>query len=128
MDVWHARPQTETMHIEGGGVSPTGKSFRVVRTCVRAVWLPSEIGVKTKGGRFPFSLFPPIVFPFIHIALGGEGGGVPEINMLKMCAIPGKVQHPRPNRAHFEHVDFRKTIKTNVILPNIYIYIYIYIY
>ena len=30
--------------IGGWGVSPTGKSFRVVLVCMRTVWLPSEIG------------------------------------------------------------------------------------
>ena len=36
--------------LEVGGVSSTGKSFRVVpcvRACVRAVWMPSENQIKT---------------------------------------------------------------------------------
>ena len=51
---------------EVGGVSPTGKSFRFV-SCVRA-----RGGCRVRSGqkdkvlrdRFPFSLFPPGVFPF----------------------------------------------------------------
>ena len=39
---------------EVGGCS-TGKSFRFVRACVRAVWLPSGIGSKILlAGLFPF--------------------------------------------------------------------------
>ena len=37
-------------------MSPTGKSFRVVRACVRAVWLPSEIQAPKCGPGV--SLFP----------------------------------------------------------------------
>ena len=51
---------------EVGGCS-TGKSFRFVRACVRAVWLPSGIGSQILLGRpFPFSLLPfgPGAFPF----------------------------------------------------------------
>ena len=52
--------------IGGWGVSPTGKSFRVVRACVRAVRMPSEIRVGNPVlalSLFPFgpgrsSLFP----------------------------------------------------------------------
>ena len=40
---------------EAGGCS-TGKSFRFVRACVRAVWLPSELDQKLCGPAF--SLFP----------------------------------------------------------------------
>ena len=53
---------------------PTGKSFRLVRACVRAVCMSSEIGVKFSGpplSLFPFggtmfSLFPflALCFPF----------------------------------------------------------------
>ena len=45
-------------------MSPTGKSFRVVRACVRAVCMSSEIEVTFTGGRFPFSLFVSAAFPF----------------------------------------------------------------
>ena len=47
--------------IESWGVSPspTGKSFRFVRACVRAVWLPSGIGSKcVLAGLFPFPFWP----------------------------------------------------------------------
>ena len=54
---------------EVGGLSSTGKSFRVVRACVRAVCMSSEFGAKKCGrplslfllavGGFPFSLSPP---------------------------------------------------------------------
>ena len=50
-----------------GGVSPTGKSFRVVpcvRACVRAVWMPSENQIKFRVGVFPFSLLAAGAFPF----------------------------------------------------------------
>ena len=40
---------------EVGGLSSTGKSFRVVRACVRCVCLVSS-GQKSLGGGFPFSL------------------------------------------------------------------------
>merc|ERR1712185_312018 len=48
---------------EIGGVSSTGKSFRVVRACARCVCLVSS-GQKCVGRRFPFSLFRREVFPF----------------------------------------------------------------
>ena len=48
---------------EVGGVSPTGKSFRVVRACVRSGCLVRS-GVQMVVWRFPFSLFPPAGFPF----------------------------------------------------------------
>ena len=63
---------------EVGGVSPTGKSFRLVRACVRAVCMSSEIGVKFSGpalSLFPFwlvsglSLFP---FPLRNQVKSGE--------------------------------------------------------
>ena len=41
---------------EVGGLSSTGKWFRVVRTCVRAVCMSSEFGAKISG--LPLSLFP----------------------------------------------------------------------
>ena len=40
---------------EVGGLSSTGKSFRVVRACARCVCLVSS-GQKSLGGGFPFSL------------------------------------------------------------------------
>ena len=46
---------------EVGGCS-TGKSFRFVRACVRAVWLPSGIGSKIRwAGLFPFPFGPGLV-------------------------------------------------------------------
>ena len=43
---------------EVGGCS-TGKSFRFVRVCVRAVWLPSGIGSQIMwAGLFPFPFCP----------------------------------------------------------------------
>ena len=46
---------------EVGGCS-TGKSFRFVRACVRAVWLPSGIGSKILlAGLFPFPFGPGLV-------------------------------------------------------------------
>ena len=47
----------------GEGAS-TGKSFRVVRACVRAVWMPCRIRAKKSYVVFPFSLFGPLGFPF----------------------------------------------------------------
>ena len=47
---------------------PTRKSFRVVRACVRAVWLPSEIRVKISGralSLFPFTPDRLSLFPFL---------------------------------------------------------------
>jgi hypothetical protein len=52
---------------EVGGVSPTGKSFRVVpcvRACVRAVWMPSENQIKFRVWGLPFSLLSREAFPF----------------------------------------------------------------
>ena len=48
---------------EVGGLSSTGKSFRVVRACARCVCLVSS-GQKCVGGCFPFSLFAVGGFPF----------------------------------------------------------------
>ena len=45
-----------TNRSEVGGMSSTGKSFRVVRACVRAVCMSSEFGVKIYG--LSLSLFP----------------------------------------------------------------------
>ena len=43
---------------------PTGKSFRVVRACVRAACMPSQIQGKFSSAPFPFSLFMAAAFPF----------------------------------------------------------------
>ena len=45
-------------------MSPTGKSFRVVRACVRAVRMPSEIRARNRVRALPFSLFVALLFPF----------------------------------------------------------------
>ena len=43
----------------------TGKSFRFVRACVRAVWLPSGIGSQCVWATlFPFPVLPGGAFPF----------------------------------------------------------------
>ena len=48
---------------EVGGLSSTGKSFRVVRACARCVCLVSS-GQKSTGSDFPSSLFGLGGFPF----------------------------------------------------------------
>ena len=42
----------------------TGKSFRVVRACVRAACMPGQIQGKKVFGVFPFSLFGSRSLPF----------------------------------------------------------------
>ena len=58
-----ALPCIVHVYIGGWGVSPTGKSFRVARACVRAVWLV-ELDCKRPCPPFPFSLFDPGSLPF----------------------------------------------------------------
>jgi hypothetical protein len=54
----------------GGGRS-TGKSFRSVRACVRAVWLPSGIGAQCVWAvLFPFPFWSRGAFPFPFWAQG----------------------------------------------------------
>ena len=63
----HSRHQCWMYISEVGGVSPTGKSFRVVpcvRACVRAVWMPSENQIKFPVGPLPFSLLAAGGLPF----------------------------------------------------------------
>ena len=72
----HPTPSRTRMKSEVGRVSPTGKSFRVVRARVRAVRMPSEIQARNGGGgggdggggeggrHFPFPFWPKEVFPF----------------------------------------------------------------
>ena len=48
---------------EVGGCS-TGKPFRSVRACVRAVWLPSGAGSQKRLLVFSLSLLVPPSFPF----------------------------------------------------------------
>ena len=54
---------------DGEGASLTGKSFRFVRACERAVWLPS--GIRSQKRVPPFSLFPFVwtSFPFPILVL-----------------------------------------------------------
>ena len=62
-------------------MSPTGKSFRVVRACVRAVRMPSEIRARNRVrapslfpfavGCFPFSLESPPLPPTSYPTLVG---------------------------------------------------------
>ena len=64
-------------YIGGWGVSPspTGKSFRFVRACVRAVWLPSGIGSQIRWARlFPFPFWPGLVVGLFLFCLGWSGG------------------------------------------------------
>ena len=63
------RPQTlytNTLYRRLGGVSPTGKSFRVVRACARAraLVVKSERGQMLSESLFPFPFLPRQVFPF----------------------------------------------------------------
>ena len=72
----HLGPRTPYVHMiyhmisEVGGVSPTGKSFRVVRACARSGCL-----VRTRQNvdrePFPFSLFAPAGVPFSLLGMGG---------------------------------------------------------
>ena len=48
---------------------PSGKSFRFVCACVRAVALSSEIGQNSPGRRFPFFLFVVVVFECFPFSL-----------------------------------------------------------
>ena len=59
--IWNM--ESRYLESEVGGLSSTGKSFRVVRACARCVCLVSS-GQKSTGGGFPFSLFQREVFPF----------------------------------------------------------------
>ena len=59
--IWNM--ESRYLESEVGGLSSTGKSFRVVRACARCVCLVSS-GQKSLGRGFPFSLFQREVFPF----------------------------------------------------------------
>ena len=62
---------------EVGGCS-TGKSFRFVRACVRAVWLPSGIGSqKLWAGLFPFPFGPAVVLGLFLFGPGWARGAFP---------------------------------------------------
>ena len=62
---------------EVGGCS-TGKSFRFVRACVRAVWLPSGIGSKVlRAGLFPFPFWLGQVVGFFLCWPGWSRGAFP---------------------------------------------------
>ena len=52
---------------------PSGKSFRLVRACVRAVCMSSEIGVKKCGPAL--SLFP---FPVARVPFSLEDSPAPQ--------------------------------------------------
>ena len=51
-------------------MSPTGKSFRVVRACARSGCLVRS-RFNFESGGFPFSLFAPAGFPFSLLGMGG---------------------------------------------------------
>ena len=60
-----------------GGCS-TGKSFRFVRACVRAVWLPSGIGSQIRwAGLFPFPYGPGLVVGLFLFWAGWSWGAFP---------------------------------------------------
>ena len=59
--IWNM--ESRYLESEVGGLSSTGKSFRVVRACARCVCLVSS-GQKSLGGGFPFSLLGAPAFPF----------------------------------------------------------------
>ena len=64
---WLAAYATKGMILtesEVGGVRPTGKSFRFVRTCVRAAQSLVKSGKKVRRVPFPFSLLWCRSFPF----------------------------------------------------------------
>ena len=55
----------ESSFVEGSDLGgPSGKSFRLVRACLPAECMSTEIGVKFCGPRLPFSLFLTPGFPF----------------------------------------------------------------
>ena len=59
--IWNM--ESRYLESEVGGLSSTGKSFRVVRACARCVCLVSS-GQKSMVCCFPFSLFALGGFPF----------------------------------------------------------------
>ena len=62
---------------EVGGCAP-GKSFRFVRACVRAVWLPSGIGSQILwAGFFPFPFCPGLVVGLFLCGPGWSRGAFP---------------------------------------------------
>ena len=60
--IWNM--ESRYLESEVGGLSSTGKSFRVVRACVRAVCMSSEFGAKIYGLPLPLFPFPAGGFPF----------------------------------------------------------------
>ena len=65
------------MKSEVGGCS-AGKSFRSVRACVPAVWLPSGIGSQIPlVGLFPFPFGPCLVVGLFLFWAGWSWGGFP---------------------------------------------------
>ena len=86
---------------EVGGCS-TGKSFRFVRACVRAVWLPSGIGSKwLLAILFPFPFWARGAFPFPFPPppnlLSNVSWAYRHVTIIQLyCAPPAQATPPRP--------------------------------